>query len=132
MISKEAIVGIIATGLIGASTWVVINEAKEEPAPMPPAGSVQTIGAMGQPVVEQTPGFKTKVPAGARVMLPKDGIPAIWEPEFVPASEAGIPDDHMMIGVVINGEAHAYSMEILDRHEIVNDVVGGRKVITTW
>lgn len=77
-------------------------------------------------------GFKTPIPDGAEVLLGRDDIPAIWSPTFVSAEEAGMPDDHLVIGVAINGEARAYSVNLLDRHEIVNDDVGGQKVITTW
>ena len=41
-------------------------------------------------------------------------------------------DDEMVIGVVHNGIARAYSAWYLDRHEIVNDVVGGDPVAVTW
>jgi hypothetical protein len=37
-----------------------------------------------------------------------------------------------MIGVVVNGDAHAYAAMLLNAHEIVNDVVGGEPVATTW
>jgi len=65
-------------------------------------------------------------------VLPKDAISAILKPEFVPATTARVADEAAMIGVVINGEAHAYSSVVLNTHEIVNDVVGGVKIATTW
>jgi carotenoid cleavage dioxygenase-like enzyme len=65
-------------------------------------------------------------------VLPKDAIRAILNPTFVPASEAQVEDEAAMIGVVINGEAHAYSAVLLNSQEIVNDVVGGEKIATTW
>ena len=37
-----------------------------------------------------------------------------------------------MIGVAFNGEVHAYAAVLLNAHEIVNDVVGGEHVATTW
>ncbi len=65
-------------------------------------------------------------------VLPKDAIRAILKPEFVPASEARVEPETAMIGVVLGGEAHAYATVVLNSHEIVNDVVGGVKVATTW
>ena len=76
-------------------------------------------------------GFES-VPADVTVLLPRDGIPAIWDPQFIEAEDADMPADAEVIGVAFNGEAHAYSINLLDRHEIVNDVVGGRKIAATW
>ncbi len=65
-------------------------------------------------------------------VLPKDAIPAILHPRFVPAPHAQVAPDTAMIGVVVNGDAHAYAAMLLNMHEIVNDVVGGEPVATTW
>jgi hypothetical protein len=65
-------------------------------------------------------------------VLPPDAIRAVLQPEFVPVTEARVEDTAAMIGVVLNGEAHAYSAVLLNAHEIVNDVVGDTKVATTW
>ena len=63
---------------------------------------------------------------------PRDGIPAIDAPEFVPVAEASLPEDEPVIGLVINGDARAYPLRILIWHEIVNDVVGGVPVAITY
>ena len=65
-------------------------------------------------------------------VLPKDAIPAILHPRFVPAQHAQAAPDTAMIGVVFNGDAHVYAALLLNAHEIVNDVVGGEPVATTW
>ncbi len=53
---------------------------------------------------------------------PKDGIPSIDSPAFIPASEAKfLQDDDRIIGVIIKGLAKAYPIRILNWHEIVND-----------
>ena len=67
-----------------------------------------------------------------RTLLPFDAIPAIKNPQFVPAAEAKLDADAPVIGVTFNGESHAYSLYLLNGHEIVNDVVGGKKIATTW
>jgi hypothetical protein len=67
-------------------------------------------------------------------VLPKDRIPSIDFPFFVPADEAGgmMADEELVIGVSIDGDHRAYSVPHLSRHEIVNDVVGGRPIAVTW
>ncbi len=67
-----------------------------------------------------------------RTLLPFDAIPAITDPQFVPASAAKLDADAPVIGVTLNGESHAYSLYLLNGHEIVNDVVGGQNIATTW
>lgn len=67
-----------------------------------------------------------------KTLLPFDAIPAITKPQFVPAAEAKLDADAPVIGVTFNDESHAYSLYLLNGHEIVNDVVGGKKIATTW
>ncbi len=76
--------------------------------------------------------------------VPRDSIPAVFEPvmrtvewadELVPTDQAPAPRmalDEQVIGVSIDGDHRAYSVPHLSRHEIVNDVVGGRPVAVTW
>ncbi len=71
-------------------------------------------------------------PEGVKQLLPRGGIPAIFNPHFVPASSADIPDVAWVFGLVIDGQAKAYDLNILNHHEIVNDVVGGIPVAPTW
>jgi hypothetical protein len=67
-------------------------------------------------------------------LLPKDGIPAIFNPRFLTTDESDewYADDELVIGVAFDGEARAYSIPYLSGHEIVNDTVGGRKIAVTW
>ncbi len=67
-------------------------------------------------------------------LLPRDAIPAIDNPIFLTANEADneYAPDEQVLGVVFEGEARAYSVALLSSHEIVNDVVGGRKIAVTW
>ncbi len=65
-------------------------------------------------------------------VLPPDAIAAIDQPQFVAGDKAEIASDAPVIGVSIGGEHHAYSLRLLNAHEIVNDVVGGKPVGTTW
>ena len=64
---------------------------------------------------------------------PKDGIPSIDNPKFEPAKNArGLEDTVPVISFTMNGEAKAYPLGILMRHEIVNDKVGGIPVAVTY
>ena len=67
-----------------------------------------------------------------RTLLPFDAIPAITDPQFVSASAAKLDADAPVIGVTFNDESRAYSLYLLNGHEIVNDGVGGLKIATTW
>ncbi len=64
---------------------------------------------------------------------PKDGIPSIDSPRTEPISKiTNLADTEPMIGLVINGHARAYPLQILTWHEIVNDELGGVPVTVTY
>ena len=72
---------------------------------------------------------------GALVTVrPRDTIPAILKPEFAHVDDASewMEPDELVLGVEIEGDARAYPISILSRHEVVNDVVGGTPVAVTW
>lgn len=65
---------------------------------------------------------------------PRDGIPPIDTPKFLPATvgEAFLRDIEPVIVLVLNGDARAYPIRVLIWHEIVNDTVGGVPVAVTF
>jgi hypothetical protein len=67
-------------------------------------------------------------------LLPKDAIRAIDNPQFLTPDEANneYAPDELILGVEFNGDARAYSVNFLSRHEIVNDTVGNIKIAVTW
>lgn len=65
-------------------------------------------------------------------VLPRDAIPAIDHPRFVSADRANYAPDELVIGVEVDGEARAYSIPHLSRHEIVNDEIRGVYLAVTW
>lgn len=71
-------------------------------------------------------------PPGVERVLPPNAIPAIHDPRFVSAEQARLPDDAPMIAFTRGKETHAYSLRLLNGHEIVNDTVGGDPVAVTW
>jgi hypothetical protein len=64
---------------------------------------------------------------------PKDGIPSIDDPRFIPATAAtDLTPTEPVIALSIDGDARAYPLRILTWHEIVNDTVGGVPVAVTY
>ena len=64
---------------------------------------------------------------------PKDGIPALMEPDYLSADKAFfLKGDDQVIGVVVNGVARAYPLRIMSWHELVNDRFGGVPVLVSW
>tara|TARA_R110002072_G_scaffold43737_22_gene122773 strand:- start:303 stop:1319 length:1017 start_codon:yes stop_codon:yes gene_type:complete len=64
---------------------------------------------------------------------PKDGIPSIDKPTFVPqAKYRNAAETEPVITFVHNGDARAYPLRVLMWHEIVNDTVGGLPVSVTY
>jgi len=63
----------------------------------------------------------------------KDGIPALDNPDLIPASEAEyMRDEDLVFGVSINGDTRAYPLRIMGWHEMFNDVVGGVPVALAY
>ena len=72
---------------------------------------------------------------GALVTVrPRDTIPAILKPAFARVEEASewMESDEFVLGVEIEGDARAYPIKVLSRHEVVNDIVGGKPIAVTW
>ena len=64
---------------------------------------------------------------------PKDGIPALTNPDYVTADQASfLRKDDQVIGAVINGEARAYPLRIMSWHELINDRIGDLPVLVSW
>ena len=66
--------------------------------------------------------------------VPRDGIPPIYNPEFVAveAADQWLEEKEPVIALEINGVARAYPLQILTWHEIVNDTVAGVPVAATF
>jgi len=73
----------------------------------------------------------------------KDTIPSIDNPVFVDpddpallkrwhAQDATDLSKLRVIGYAHNGDVRAYPIKLLDRHELVNDTVGGKPVTVGW
>ena len=64
---------------------------------------------------------------------PKDGIPALSDPEHVPLESCDrLEDDDRVVGIVVGDEARAYPLRVLVYHEVVNDEIGGTPVAIVY
>lgn len=80
-------------------------------------------------------GFSTLLlaqPEGYEQIIPRGRLAAITEPVFVAAAAAEIAAETWVLGVYVNGEARAYSLNLLNAHEIVNDFSGDLKFAAVW
>ena len=73
-----------------------------------------------------------ELPAEFKQIVPRGRIASVDEPRFVPAQKAKLAPEAWVLGVVIEGEARAYSLNLLNRHEIVNDRVGDKAFAAVW
>ena len=71
-------------------------------------------------------------PAGFEQILPRGRIAAVDAPTYVSVAEARIPRDAWVLGVVLGGQAYAYSLNLLNAHEVVNDEAGGQPFAAVW
>ena len=92
----------------------------------------------GHPILErqwQKTDFETRAVALEEILLggpPKDGIPAIDDPQFAPAETLTLGDSEPLIRLSVNGETRGYPLRVLIWHEIVNDTIGGVPVAVTY
>ena len=84
-------------------------------------GAAMTLAACA---AQQPPGFMQ--------ILPRGQIPSIDQPEWVEASAADVPDDAWMLGIVIEGQPRAFSINLLNAYEIVNDKIGDTAYAAVW
>ncbi|UCG22981.1 MAG: DUF3179 domain-containing protein [Chloroflexota bacterium] len=58
--------------------------------------------------------------------VPIDGIPPLENAPMIPGAEADyLLDEEPVFGLLVNDEARAYPLRIVDNHEMANDVIGG-------
>ena len=61
-----------------------------------------------------------------------DDVTPLRGPSSGPAGASRLHDGTLVVGVALGGEAKAYPITVLRRHEIVSDEVGGVPVLVTW
>ena len=65
-------------------------------------------------------------------LLVRDSIRPVYEPEFVPAAQAELDDDDLVLAIEIDGQAKAYPIRVLNSREMVNDELAGVPILATW
>ena len=65
-------------------------------------------------------------------ILGLDAIRPVYDPQFIPAAEADLDDEQLVLGVAIDGEAKAYPIAVLNPREMVNDELAGVPILATW
>ena len=86
----------------------------------------------GAAAAEELPTPHPDLPDAFSQLIPRGRIASIDQPQFVTASEAEIADEAWVLGVEIDGQAKAYSLNLLNRHEVVNDRFGELPVAAVW
>lgn len=72
------------------------------------------------------------LPKEFKQIIPRGRIAAISQPQFVSVDSANIADDSWVLGVVIDDQARAYSLNLLNSHEVVNDRIGNTAFAAVW
>ena len=129
----------IATPTASSVETPVVSQPSPTPVPSTATAEPQASPiAVATPTSTPTPEVLEPPPKrdfDVITLLPPDAIPAISNPGFyasLEASDESYGDDDLVLGIEIDGDARAYSVPLLSRHEIVNDVVGGKPVAVTW
>lgn len=64
---------------------------------------------------------------------PRDGIRSVDSPAFAALADAGwVGPRDPVIGLAAGDDARAYPVHVMERHQIVNDVVDGKPVVVTY
>ncbi|MEE9248322.1 MAG: hypothetical protein V3U79_06475 [Dehalococcoidia bacterium] len=89
-----------------APTPEASGAAPDSPSPSPSLSSTPTPPPTPRPSPSPRP---PSLRAGVfRQLLPRDAIRPIYDPSFVPASQAELNASELIIGVSLNGETKAY------------------------
>jgi hypothetical protein len=119
---KTVVHRLFVLGLLAAAgVWLVItpDEIGAGPAELP--DGIYDPVAAGEPT-----------PEGFRQLLPRDAIFPVYGPSFRRAESTDWPDEALVIGVELNGEAKAYPVSFLNRREMVIDWIGESPILVSW
>ena len=71
-------------------------------------------------------------PRNFEQIIPRGRIASIDQPVFIEAAAAKVLPESWVLGVVIDGQARAFSLAVLNSHEIVNDSIGDTNYAAVW
>ena len=121
----KVLLGLLAIALLATvAFWLVRSPTNQVEVD---AGTIEVSEDVYDPV---RAGEET--PAGFRQLLPRDAILPIYNPTFRTAADTEWPDETLVIGLELDGEAKAYPVSFLNRREMVIDWIGGTPVLVTW
>jgi len=72
------------------------------------------------------------LPSGYRVLLDRDQIEPVYNPDFTSATEVEWPPDSLVIGVAGSRTAKAYPITHLNSHEMVLDSLDDDPILVSW
>jgi len=70
--------------------------------------------------------------ASELVLSPTKIIPPLDDPPALPGKDASLSDETQVLGIVMEGQPHAWPMGILIPHHIINESVHGRPVTAAY
>ena len=112
-----ALLAVVAFWFVGSTA----NRFQVDAGPIVVAEGVYDPVAAGEPV-----------PDDFRQLLRRDAILPIYNPTFRTVAESDWPDDVLVIGIELDGEAKAYPVSFLNRREMVIDWIGGTPILVSW
>jgi len=126
------VVSILLASLIGCSKQQAPAPEPETPIPTPTlAPSQEEYEIKTDPSGTKYIVDPDKIVGGGP---PKDGIPSIDNPKFVPLKQADqwIEDNELVLGITYKGIKRVYPLQIMVWHEIVNDIIVGDPLLITY
>ena len=75
---------------------------------------------------------KSDYEKNSRRAAPKDAFPVFDDPKMLDAADSKLGNREPVIGVVCDGEAKAYPVSVMGRHELGNDVCGKTHITVSW
>lgn len=125
----------VAVVVTAAAVWSVLSSANRGPMGV---GNGRTPETYGFDLGGLASEHDTLLAGG----VPRDHVPVLVDPEAIQGSSVAavnqaergkllVPDDRV-IGLVVAGQARAYPLRLLKRHEVVNDTLGGQPVVVVY
>ena len=124
---RLALAGLLAIAVAGAAALAWPAFGTRPGLPLPAAVAVVGDGASSLERVDVR--FDERRLRGE---LAFDDLTPLRDPASAPAAASRLHDETLVVGVALGGEAKAYPITVLARHEIVSDDVGGVPVLVTW
>jgi len=120
--SRRAVPAILRIGLLSLLGWFAIQAATSQPASLkqefPKTDFSKSIVDFDE------------IQSGGP---PRDGIPALDDPDFIPAQRADwLHPQEPVIVVTVGDDSRAYPLQIMIWHEIVNDTVNDLPLAVTF